>query len=126
MDSPNNERRKIFDPTTADMLSNMEQRVRESHLPQPEKSRLVRERARLKKRRVNQIALDLPEGLKPLIIDYAEREGIPISQLVVALLILGLEQYIAGQLSFWGFKKPSRCPRFEFVVDLENWKKQFK
>lgn len=125
MSSQSLDRRRIFDPTTADMLSHMEQKERENHLPKLEKSKLVRERNRLKKRRLNQIVVDLPEGLKPLLFDYAEKEKIPMSQLVVALLMPGLKKYMDGQLSLWGFKKPSRCARFEFVVDLEKWKKQF-
>lgn len=121
-----NERRNVFDPTTADMLSTMEQRVKESHLPAPIKSRVARERNRLKQRRINQVALDLPEGLKPQLFQIAEKEGIPVSQVAAALLIVSLKKMKDGELSFWSFKKPSRCAKFEFVLDFEKWRNQFE
>lgn len=126
MDANSNERRNVFDPTTADMLSTMEQRVKESHLPAPIKSRVARERNRLKQRRINQVALDLPEGLKPQLFQIAEKEGIPVSQVAAALLIVSLKKMKDGELSFWGFKKPSRCAKFEFVLDFEKWRNQFE
>lgn len=126
MDAISNERRNVFDPTTADMLTTMEQRVKESHMPAPIKSRVARERNRLKQRRINQVALDLPEGLKPELFRIAEHEKIPVSQVVAAFVIFSLKKFKDGELSFWNYKKPSRCAKFEFVLDFEKWRNQFE
>ncbi len=121
-----NDRQVIYDQTTADLLGNMQQRKKESQMTEKEKKRRDRENARLIKRRVNQITIDIPSNLKPKLFALAEKEGIPVSQLVSALFLPNLQKLERGEISFWGFKRPSRCARYESVLDLEKWLKSYE
>lgn len=121
----NNDRQVIYDQTTADLLGHMQQRKTERQMTEKEKKKKDREDARMKKRRVNQITIDIPANLKPKIFALAEREGVPVSQLVSALFLPNLKKLETGEISFWGFKRPSRCARYESVLDLEKWLESF-
>jgi hypothetical protein len=120
MPEPANGRRVIFDETTADLLSNMQQRKTESQLPKTERSRIKRERIRKQERRSKTISLDLPDGMKQELIELAGRESIPISQLVAFLLIPAIDHFNNQRDPLFGFKKPSRCAKFDFILDLEK------
>jgi|APHig6443717497_1056834.scaffolds.fasta_scaffold117471_2 hypothetical protein len=121
-----NDRQVIYDQTTADLLGNMQQRKSERQLPESERKKRIREKARMEKRRINQITIDIPSNLKPKLFALAEKEGIPVSQLVSALFLPNLKKLETGEISFWGFKRPSRCARYESVLDLERWIDSFE
>jgi len=119
-----NERHTIFDATTADLLNNMQQRKAESQLPKSERSRIRRERIRKEERRSKTISLDLPEEMKIELINLAVRESIPISQLAAFLLYPALRDFKSMEDPLFEYKKPSRCAKFEFILDLEKRKNE--
>ena len=50
----------------------------------------------------------------------AQKEGIPISQLVAFLLFEPVLQLEKKTISLWGYKTASGCPKFECNLDLER------
>ncbi len=108
------------DPAVESLLGQWQRRQIESHLPKNERSRKKKERERAQKRIPGRIGLDLPVDLKHRLITLAQKEGVPISQLVAFLLyefIYFLEQ---ERISLWGYKTISTSPKFDSNLDLQR------
>mgnify|MGYP001180964080 FL=1 len=108
------------DAAVTSLLTSAGRRQAEARLSKPERARKVRERRRQKERMNGRIGLDLPVGMKERLVRLAERESVPISQLVAFLLAAPLQEFEQAQNPLWGYTRPSRCAKFEFTIDVEK------
>ncbi len=114
------------DPAVSALMSATERRQADSRMPKPERTRRQKERRRQQARKDKRINLDLPVDLKRRLVALAEKESVPISQLVAFLIIRPLNEIEAQENPLWGYKKPSRCAKFDSVLDLEKQMKEKK
>ena len=112
------ERRTILDPAVAGLLSDMENRQSEAALPRREREKKARERAKMSARRDQRATFDLPPALRQRIMELAETERLPASQLVTLALARFLQDLSAGGLDLTPLKQPSRSPRFDWNLVL--------
>ena len=108
------------DPAVESLIGQGQHRQVESHLPKNERSRKKKERERAQKRIPGRIGLDLPVELKNRLISLAQKEGVPISQLVAFLLYESINLLEQERISLWGYKIASGCPKFECNLDLQR------
>ena len=106
------------DPAVESLLGQGQRRQVESHLPKNERSRKKKERERAQKRIPGRIGLDLPVELKNRLIGLAQKEGVPISQLVAFLLYESIYLLEQERISLWGYKTISTSPKFDSNLDL--------
>jgi hypothetical protein len=109
-----------IDPAVESLLDQGQRRKDESRLPRNERSRKKKERERAEKRKPNRINLDIPVDLKKRLEYLAKKEGVPISQLVAFLLYESVRQLESQEISLWGYKIASGCPKFECNLDLKR------
>jgi hypothetical protein len=105
-------RRTVVDPAVADMLSDMEKKKRISSLPKSKQEKARKDASRHK------VGLDLPPELHESLRTISEREHISISGLVAFYVYQGVADHEAGRIELSQLKRPSRCARFEYVLDL--------
>jgi len=108
------------DPAVESLLGQGERRQVESHLPPKERSRKKNERERAKQRIPGRIGLDLPVELKHRLSALAQKEGVPISQLVAFLLYEPVNLLERKRISLWGYKTASSSPKFDSNLDLQR------
>ncbi len=114
------QRRNVLDPAVADLLDGMQQRQAEAQLPRREREKKARERARIKARREQRATFDLPPGLRIQVMELAEQERIPASQLVTLALVRLLDDLESGRLDLAPYKQPSRSPRYDWNLVIEG------
>ena len=85
-----------------------------------EREKKARERAKMRARREQRATFDLPPALRTRIMDLAESERLPASQLVTLALARFLQDLSAGSLDLAPFKKPSRSPRYDWNLALPD------
>ena len=107
-------RRPAIDPAVADILAGAEKKKRLASMPKSEQARARRDAARHK------VGLDLPPDLHESLRAIANKEKISISSLVAFLAQRGLEEYKAGNINLFPYKRVSRCARFEYVLRLDQ------
>ncbi len=107
-------RQTVVDPAVADLLSDMERKQRLSSLPKSKQAKARKEAARHK------VGLDLPPGLHEELRQIAAAEKVSISGLVAFFARRGLQEYRAGKIDLFPFKRVSRCARFEFVLEFDQ------
>jgi hypothetical protein len=112
------ERRTILDPAVASLLNDMEHRQSDAALPRREREKKARERAKMNARRDQRATFDLPPALRKRIMELAEAERLPASQLVTLALARFLQDLSAGSLDLASYKKPSRSPRYDWNLVL--------
>jgi hypothetical protein len=108
------------DPAVESLLGQGQRRQEESHLPKNERSRKKKERERAQKRIPGRIGLDLPVELKHHLNTLAQKEGVPISQLVAFLLYEPVYLLEHKRISLWGYKTASTSPKFDSNLDLKR------
>ena len=108
------------DPAVELLLGQGQRRQVEAHLPKNERSRKKKERERAQKRIPGRIGLDLPVELKNRLIGLAQKEGVPISQLVAFLLYESINLLEQERISLWGYKTISASPKFDSNLDLQR------
>jgi hypothetical protein len=120
------ERRPILDPAVADILSGMEQRQAESHLPTREREKRARERAKIQARREMRVTYDLPPSIRQRVKDLAEEERLPASQLVTLALLRFLQEYDQGEIDLGLYKQTSMSPRYDWnlILPVEKGKRE--
>jgi hypothetical protein len=118
-------RTTILDPAVADLLEGMEQRQNEAMLPRKQREKKARERARIQARREQRATYDLPPAVRESIKNLAEQHSLPISQLVTLALLRFFDEYKSGHIDLGQLKKPSRSPKYEWVLDLESMLETF-
>ena len=109
-----------LDPAVDTLISQGDRRQVEARLPKSERSRKKKERERAQARKPHRINLDLPVDMKKRLFILAEREGVPVSQLVSFLLFEPLQMLEEKAISLWGYKLPSGCPKYLSTLDLEQ------
>jgi hypothetical protein len=112
------ERRTILDPAVAGLLSDMESRQSDAALPRREREKKARERAKINARRDQRATFDLPPALRQRIMELAQTERLPASQLVTLALARFLQDLSGGALDLAPFKQPSRSPRYDWNLVL--------
>jgi hypothetical protein len=108
------------DPAVETLLGQGERRQAEARLPRQERQRKKKERERAHSRLAGRVNLDLPPELKKRLEALAKKEGVPLSQLVAFLLYESTRSLERREISLWGYKLPSGCPKFEFTLDLKR------
>jgi hypothetical protein len=114
------QRRPLLDPAVAELLSGMEQRQAESQLPQRERKKKARERAKIQARREQRVTYDLPPELRQRIQKMAELERLPASQIVTLALKRFLQDHAEGKVDLSIYKQPSRSPRYDWNLVFED------
>ena len=99
------------DPAVASILGDAAKKQRMRRLPKDEQARARREAAR------ERGTYDMPGELKDEIEKLARQEGISASALASLLLAEGVRRLKSGEISLYGTKRASRCPRVDWVVD---------
>jgi hypothetical protein len=112
------ERRSILDPAVASLLNDMEHHQSEAALPRREREKKARERAKIRARREQRATFDLPPSLRQRIMDLAENERLPASQLVSLALARFLQDLSSSQVDLGPLKQPSRSPRYDWNLVL--------
>ena len=112
------ERRTILDPAVAGLLNDMEHRQSDAALPRRQREKKARERAKIRARREQRATFDLPPSLRQRIMDMAEAERLPASQLVTLALARFLQDLSAGAVELSPLKQPSRSPRYDWNLVL--------
>lgn len=102
-----------LDPAVASLLRDAERKQKIRRLPRNEQKK-----ARLDAARERTI-YEVPAELKNAIEEIAGEEGLSPSSVVILLLSDGVRRYRAGQVSFHGLKRPSRSPRYEWVLNAD-------
>lgn len=111
------------DPAVLAVLGDGERRGRLRGLRPGDRRRAKRDRARSK------VTYDLPPRVAAAIAAIAAEEDCSASSVAAFLLHRGAAAYRAGEISFEGHFRPSRSPRFGWVVEVpeaggeENGKK---
>ena len=114
------QRTTVLDPAVADLLEGMEQRQNEAMLPRKQREKKARERARIQARREQRATYDLPPVVRERIKKLAEQNSLPISQLVTLSLLRFFEDYASGSIDLGEYKKPSRSPKYDWVLVLDD------
>src|SRR5512135_2792721 len=112
------ERRTILDPAVAGLLNDMEHRQSDAALPRRQREKKARERAKIRARREQRATFDLPPSLRQRIMDLAENERLPASQLVSLALARFLQDLSSSQVDLGPLKQPSRSPRYDWNLVL--------
>jgi hypothetical protein len=107
-------RRPAIDPAVADILEGAEKKRHLAGMPKAERAKARRDAARHK------VGLDLPPEMHDTLRQIAAREKISVSSLVAFLIRLGLNDYLAGKIDLYPYKRISRCARFEYVLMLDK------
>lgn len=114
-----------YDEGVRFLLEESQRRAEENRLSPEERKRLAewrrKEEARKRKakqkaqaQRENRFHLLLPRDLKKRIAEIALEHSVSESQVATFLLYEALDRYDKGEIGFWGFKHPSKSPRYEF------------
>ena len=112
------QRRTILDPAVAGLLNDMEHRQSDAALPRRQREKKARERAKIRARREQRATFDLPPSLRQRIMDLAETERLPASQLVTLALARFLQDLTGGAVDLAPLKQPSRSPRYDWNLIL--------
>ncbi len=107
-------RQQSVDPAVADLISDMDRKKRLSSLPKSVQKKARRDAARHK------VGLDFPPELHGELRQVADKEKISISSLTAFFAKRGLEEYQAGNMNLYPYKRISRCARFEYILSLEK------
>lgn len=105
-----NTRRPSVDPTVAALLDKADQQQAINTLTPTARRRWKREHARTR------ATYDLPQALLDAIHQAGEREALPNSAVVAALVAQGLHHLQAGTWSLEGAKSMARSPLFEYLI----------
>jgi len=111
------DRKQVVDPAVAEMLQDLEKKNRIAKLPKPEQNKARKDAARHK------VGLDLPPSLHDVLHRIAEKEKISLSGLVTFYLYRGVVNHDANCEELSPYKRFSRCPRFEYVLDFTELEK---
>ncbi len=112
------ERRTILDPAVAGLLHDMEHRQSDANLPRRQREKKARERAKIRARRDQRATFDLPPSLRQRVMDLAEAERLPASQLVTLALARFMQDLTGGEVDLSPLKQPSRSPRYDWNLVL--------
>lgn len=102
------------------LLTSAANRQAEAALPKAERKRTVKERRREEERKPRRLHVDFPLEIKERLVRLAEREGVPVSQLITFLLIEPLERMENTSNPLWGYMKISRCARYDSFIDVDK------
>ena len=120
------------------LLEETERRAEESRLSPQERKKLaeMRRREEEKKRKAkekaeaqkaNRVFTYLPAELKETIEKIAAKESVSMAQVITFFLFEAVEQYQKNEIGFWGYKRPSESPRYDWILvhpnDSERMKK---
>jgi hypothetical protein len=101
-----------MDPAVAAVLGQGERRQRERRQTPAQRRQAARDAKRTR------ITLELDPRIVQLLREVAEVEGTSPAGAANLLLREGLRRYVEGGLEFHKHRRPSRSPRYEWVVEL--------
>jgi hypothetical protein len=107
------------------LLNESERRAEDSRLSPQERKKLAQMRRKEEERKrkaqekaeaqkANRFHVLLPKDLKRRLEEIAAEHGVSESQVVTFLLFEAVDRYKKGEIGFWGFKYPSKSPRYQF------------
>jgi hypothetical protein len=109
------ERRHMqIDPAIEAIMGSAEQRARQRRMTPAERRQAKRDAQR------ERVTLELDPALMAMVRQIAEAEGISPAGVINLLLVPGIEKYAAGEIDFGENTRPSRSPRYEWVVELQG------
>jgi hypothetical protein len=114
------QRRRPIDPSTAEILEDLERKQSEARLPVQERRKRIKAREKAKARLAGRVNWDLPPALKERVFSIAEEHRIPASQIATFLLDAGLERLESGEIDFEPLKTPSESPRYDWNLDFSD------
>jgi hypothetical protein len=103
-------RRNAVDPAVAAALSDVSRQQRRRRMSKQQRQDNARSRT----------YYDVPPAIKDAILQIADREGLSASGVATILLAYAARQYLAGNISLDGLKRPSRSPRTDWVIEEEQ------
>jgi hypothetical protein len=109
-----------IDPAVETLICQGQRRQSDSHLPKKKYSRKKKERDQAQKCLAKWINLSLPVDLKNNLEVSANKEDVPISQLVTFLLYSSVYQLESHIINLWGYKPASGCRKFEWNINLKH------
>jgi hypothetical protein len=118
MPEHNLQRRTLLDPSVASLLDDMEGHRAEAQLPRKVREKKARERAKIQARRAHRATFDLPPALRQQVMNLAEEQRVPASQLVTLALLRFFEEYNTGKIDLIQYKRPSRSPKYDWNLEL--------
>jgi len=113
-------RRSAIDPAVAEILTGLERRRAEAHLPPRARQKKAQERAKAKARLPRRVNWDLPVAIKRRVNALAKEHQVPASQVAALLLSEGLRRLEAGELRLEAYRVPSKSPRYRWNLDLSR------
>lgn len=111
-------RQQAIDPAVAELLKESSRRSAERSTPVAERKRKAKEKAKSAGR--NRIMLDLSVDIQDQLSHMATYLGCPISQVAGALIILGMANVDRGVIDLRLYRRTSRSPKFDFLIDLDE------
>ena len=109
-----------LDPAVQAYMSQGEQAEMDAQREKEVSLTAAQRRKRKKDAKRTRAIYDLPPLITNQIDAIAEDEGIPKSQLVAFLLHHALQDFAAGEIDLSPYKRFSRVPRFEWMLDLPD------
>lgn len=103
-----------LDPAVAAALGDADRRQRARHMTAGQRRQAARDAER------QRVTLELAPELVARVREIAEREGCSPAGVVNVMLMEGLPRYEAGEIDFGEYVRPSRCPRYLWIVDVKN------
>lgn len=100
-----------IDPAVASILRETDRKQRIRRLPKDQQEKARRDAAR------QRIIFEIPALIKDALEEIAQQEGLSPSSVVILLLADGIRRYRARKVSFFGLKKQSRSPRYEWTLN---------
>jgi hypothetical protein len=113
-------RRQTIDPSTAEILEDLERKRAEAQLPVQERRKKIKARKKAKSRLPGRVNWDLPPALKERVFSIAEQSKIPASQIAAFLLYAGLDLLEEGEIDFSPYKTPSESPRYDWNLEFPD------
>ncbi len=113
------------------LMEESERRAEESRLSPQERKKLAElrrkeeERKRKAKekaeaRREQKMTIDIPANLKKEIQLISNKESVTASQVITFFLFEAVERYQKNEIGFWGYKHPSKSPRYSWNLVHPN------
>jgi hypothetical protein len=103
-----------MDPAVAAVLGDGRRRQRERGMTRAQRRQAARDARR------QRVTYEIDPRIARLIGQVAEAEGVSPAGVVNRLMADALDRYAAGGIVFYGWRRESRGPRYEWVVELRG------
>jgi flagellar biosynthesis GTPase FlhF len=113
------------------LMEESERRAEESRLSPQERKKLAELRRKEEERKrkakekaeaqkANRVLTYIPTNLRETIEDIATNESVSMAQVITFFLFEAVERYQKNEIGFWGYKHPSKSPRYSWNLVHPN------